>query len=121
MNAIEGIGGVIGQLAEISTSIAGAVEEQTATATEIARSVAEAANGTTDIVGRITRVAESDRSTADDAESAEHSAEGVAQLAQELAGGVVRSPTTTAPRGGGQPSGRLRPAAETTFTARASV
>jgi methyl-accepting chemotaxis protein len=47
--AIEQISTVIGQINEIQSTIASAVEEQTATTTEIARSIQEAAGGTAEM------------------------------------------------------------------------
>jgi methyl-accepting chemotaxis protein len=56
VTAINGIGNTITQIAEISTSIAAAVEEQGATTQEIVRSVQQAAVGATQVTGSITQV-----------------------------------------------------------------
>ncbi len=74
-SAIGAIAGVIGRINDYQTTIASAVEEQTATTNEMSRSVAEAANGTTDITSNIT---------------------GVAAAASETAEGVVQSQVATA-------------------------
>ncbi|HVJ53081.1 MAG TPA: methyl-accepting chemotaxis protein [Aliidongia sp.] len=56
MKAIQGIGGVIGSINEITTTIASAVEEQGAATQEIARNVQEAARGTGDVSTNIVGV-----------------------------------------------------------------
>ncbi|GEO43432.1 chemotaxis protein [Skermanella aerolata] len=56
VGAIEGIGGTIGTINEISSAIAAAVEEQNATTGEIARSVAQAAQGTGEISAGVREV-----------------------------------------------------------------
>ncbi|MBV8534450.1 MAG: hypothetical protein JO128_02585 [Alphaproteobacteria bacterium] len=53
MAAIKAISGTIGQIHEIATSIASAVEEQGAATQEIARSVQQAASGTSDVSSHI--------------------------------------------------------------------
>ncbi len=56
VNAIGAIGDIIGQINEISTTIAGAVEEQTAATSEISRNVSEAAKGTAEVSENISGV-----------------------------------------------------------------
>jgi len=56
--AIAAIGESIGTIDEISTTIAGAVEEQTAATTEISRNVSEAAKGTTEVTSNISSVSQ---------------------------------------------------------------
>src|SRR5207253_10906343 len=53
VGAIKEIGGTIGRIAEIATTIAAAVEEQGATTQEIARNVQQAAHGTSEVAGSI--------------------------------------------------------------------
>ena len=55
--AIAEIGHVIAQIDDYQTTIASAVEEQTATTSEMSRSVADAASGSGEIAGTITGVA----------------------------------------------------------------
>jgi methyl-accepting chemotaxis protein len=55
--AIDGIGSVVTQISDRQTTIASAVEEQTATTNEMARNVAEAAAGSTEIARTVTGVA----------------------------------------------------------------
>ncbi|MDC7787490.1 HAMP domain-containing methyl-accepting chemotaxis protein [Rhodoplanes sp. TEM] len=54
--AIKEIGGTIGRVAEIASTIAAAVEEQGAATGEIARNVQEAARGTTEVAANVTDV-----------------------------------------------------------------
>jgi len=56
VEAIGGISGVIGQINDFQLTIASAVEEQTATTSEMSRSVQEAASGSTEIATNITGV-----------------------------------------------------------------
>ncbi len=58
VGAIEGIGGTIGQINEIATTIAAAVEEQSAATQEIARNVQEASRGTAEVNSNISGVTE---------------------------------------------------------------
>ena len=59
VHAIGQIGEVISRISDIQTTIASAVEEQTATTNEIARSVTEAATGADGIAADVTQVASS--------------------------------------------------------------
>jgi methyl-accepting chemotaxis protein len=54
--AIKEIGGTIGRISEIASTIAAAVEEQGAATQEIARNVGEAAKGTQQVAANITDV-----------------------------------------------------------------
>jgi methyl-accepting chemotaxis protein len=54
--AIKEIGGTIGRISDISSTIAAAVEEQGAATNEIARNVQEAAKGTAQVAGTIVEV-----------------------------------------------------------------
>ena len=56
--AIESIGSQIGKINEIATTIAGAVEEQTAATNEISRNVAEASKGTAEVSSNIASVSQ---------------------------------------------------------------
>ena len=79
VEAISRITGVIGQINDITGTIASAVEEQTATTNDIARSVTEAATGATGIAEDITRVAGATT-------QAQAGAQGTSSAATELAG-----------------------------------
>jgi len=61
--AIEEISAIVGQISDRQTTIASAVEEQTATTQEMSRSVQEAAGGTTEIAVNITGVSTAADST----------------------------------------------------------
>jgi methyl-accepting chemotaxis protein len=65
VTAIEKITTVIARISDFQTTIASAVEEQTATTGEMNRSVTQAATGTGDIAQNITGVAESARITSE--------------------------------------------------------
>ena len=58
VQAVKAIGRTIGRIAEISTGIAAAVEEQNAATGEIARNVQQAAQGTSEVSASIIQVAE---------------------------------------------------------------
>jgi methyl-accepting chemotaxis protein len=61
--AIEEISSIVGQISDRQTTIASAVEEQTATTNEMSRSVQEAAGGSTEIATNITGVSAAADST----------------------------------------------------------
>jgi methyl-accepting chemotaxis protein len=61
--AIEEISSIVGQISDRQTTIASAVEEQTATTNEMSRSVQEAAGGATEIASNITGVSTAADST----------------------------------------------------------
>ena len=63
VTAIEEIPGVVAQISDRQTTIASAVEEQTATTNEMSRSVQEAASGTTEIATNITGSTAADSTT----------------------------------------------------------
>ena len=63
VDAITEIGDIIDRINDIQTTIASAVEEQTATTNEIARSVTEAATGANGIASDVAQVAEAAAST----------------------------------------------------------
>jgi methyl-accepting chemotaxis protein len=86
-NAVEAIGSIshiINRINDIQTTIASAVEEQTATTNEISRSVAEAAGGSTEIAQTITRVAECAQNTNSSSNEAQTATNELARLASEL-------------------------------------
>jgi methyl-accepting chemotaxis protein len=102
--AIGQIGVVIGQINDIQTTIASAVEEQSATTNEITRNLAEAAKGTTDISHNIVGVAEAARSTTAGAAETQKSAQALERMAAELQALVGQfkyedSPTSAATAG----------------------
>jgi methyl-accepting chemotaxis protein len=89
VNAIGEIAAVIDRISEIQTTIALSVEEQTATASEISRSINEAAHGTSEIAGHALQVAQSAQVTADGASDTRRAAESLAAMAERLKGLVA--------------------------------
>ena len=84
VQAIADIGEVVNHIADLQTTIASAVEEQTATTDEIARSVNDAARGSAGIAERTAAVAANAGSTADAATAVRAAATQMSDLAVEL-------------------------------------
>lgn len=84
VQAIGQIGGVISQINDISSTIASAVEEQTATTGEMARNVSEAAKGSSEIAGNITGVATAAQETTTGASDTQKAAQELSKLASGL-------------------------------------
>ncbi|NYG58693.1 methyl-accepting chemotaxis protein [Nocardioides daedukensis] len=86
VSAIAEISEVIGRINDIQASIASAVEEQTATTNEIARSVTEAATGANGIASDVTQVASAADDTRQGAQNTLQSATDLSGMAAELKG-----------------------------------
>ena len=84
VSAIGGIKGVIDKISHISTVIATAVEEQSATTSEMSRNVTEAARGATTISDNIKGVAEAAQNTSTNVGEAQTATEDLARMANEL-------------------------------------
>ena len=84
VDSIQEIGRIIEQINGVQTSIAGAVEEQTATTAEIGRNVNEAAQASQSIASTIHAVASAAASTSSEIERAKTATVELAQLAGEL-------------------------------------
>ncbi len=84
VTAIGGIKEVIDKISHISTVIATAVEEQSATTSEMSRNVTEAARGATTISGNIEGVAEAAQSTSTSVGEAQAATEHLARMANQL-------------------------------------
>jgi methyl-accepting chemotaxis protein len=84
VDAISQIGKIINQISDIQNTIAGAVEEQTATTGEISRNVDEAAQGSNEIAQNIAGVAQAARSTTEGASNTRTSADELTKIALEL-------------------------------------
>ena len=84
VEAIGGIKGVIDKISQISTTIATAVEEQSATTSEMARNVTEAARGATTISDNIKGVAEAAQNTSTNVSEAQTATEHLAKMANQL-------------------------------------
>jgi methyl-accepting chemotaxis protein len=84
VSAISGISQIITQINDISTSIAGAVEEQTATTNQTSHNVSEAAKGSSDIAQNITGVAQAARETTKGASDTQGASRELSCMAIEL-------------------------------------
>jgi methyl-accepting chemotaxis protein len=84
VTAIGEVGTIINKVNDISSTIASAVEEQTATTNEIGRNVSDAARGTTEIARNINMVAASAESTTAGAKDTEIAARALTKMATEL-------------------------------------
>ncbi len=82
--AIQNISSIINRINDISSTIASAVEEQTATTNEIGRNIAEAATGTQEIAQNITGVATAAQSTSQGATDTQTSAQEMSAISSEL-------------------------------------
>jgi methyl-accepting chemotaxis protein len=84
VSAIGGIREVIDKISQISTTIATAVEEQSATTGEMARNVSEAARGANTIASNIAGVAQAAQDTSTNVTQAQTATEHLAGMANEL-------------------------------------
>ena len=84
VKAIGEVSQIITQVNDISNVIASAVEEQTATTTEIGRNVTEAAMGTNEIASSISGVAKSAQMTMAGAADTQTSARSLSEMAAQL-------------------------------------
>jgi methyl-accepting chemotaxis protein/putative methionine-R-sulfoxide reductase with GAF domain len=84
VDAIGKISGIIARINDISSTIASAVEEQTATTNEIGRNVAEVAKSSSDIAQNITSVAQAAQSTTEGAGNTEQAAVHLSEMAAQL-------------------------------------
>jgi methyl-accepting chemotaxis protein len=84
IGAIGAITGIIGQVNEHSTTIAAAVEQQTATTNEMGRNIVEAATGSSQIAQSVSGVATSAQVTADGVAEAQRTAENLQAMSREL-------------------------------------
>jgi len=82
--AIAEVGAIITQISDISTTIASAVEEQTATTNEISRNATEAARGSNEIAQNIGGVASAADSTSKGANDTLGAAKSLAEMASQL-------------------------------------
>jgi methyl-accepting chemotaxis protein len=84
VEAIAQIGSIIHQIHDYQSTIASAVEEQTATTNEISRNLTEAAKASADIAQNITGVAQAAQSTSGGAADSQRAAAELARMATEL-------------------------------------
>ncbi|HXX00978.1 MAG TPA: methyl-accepting chemotaxis protein [Candidatus Acidoferrales bacterium] len=90
VDAIGSIGTVINKVNDISSTIATAVEEQSATTNEMTRSVGDAAKGSAEITRNIEGVAEAARGTSSSAQESQKAADELAEMAAQLRGLVAQ-------------------------------
>ena len=88
--AIGEISTIIGQISDISNTIAGAVEEQTATSADIGRNVSESARGSVEITRNVNDVASSAQSAMEGASQTQVAATELARMSSELQRMVAR-------------------------------
>jgi methyl-accepting chemotaxis protein len=84
IGAIEEVSSVIGRINDFQTTIASAVEEQTATTAEMDRNVSEASGGSGNIAANIAGVAEAARSTSASVSESERAAVELADVSSRL-------------------------------------
>ncbi len=84
VHAIEQISQVISRISDFQTTIASAVEQQTATTGEMTRSVSEAASGVGEIAANITGVAEASRITSQGVTESQQATNELARMSSEL-------------------------------------
>jgi len=84
VSAIDSISTVIGEMGEISTSVASAVQQQTAATAEIARNVEQAALGTAEVSSNIVSVEQAARETGAAAEQIRESSTDLSRQAEFL-------------------------------------
>jgi methyl-accepting chemotaxis protein len=84
ISSIESISAIINKINDISGIIASAVEEQSATANEIGRTVAEAAAGSVEIAKNVNSVSTVSKNTTEGATNAQQAAQQLAGMASEL-------------------------------------
>ncbi|MFC7533520.1 methyl-accepting chemotaxis protein [Actinoplanes sp. GCM10030250] len=84
--AIEKISEVIARISDFQTTIASAVEEQTATTAEMNRSVSEAATGTNEISRSITGVAQATQNTSQGVAETQQAIAELARMSTDLSG-----------------------------------
>jgi methyl-accepting chemotaxis protein len=86
VDAIATIGAVINQINDISSTIATAVEEQSATTNEMSRNVTEAAKGSTEITQNIAGVSQAAQGTSSSAHESMKAAQQLARMSTQLRG-----------------------------------
>lgn len=84
VTAIEGITGIINRISEYQSTIAAAVEEQSATTEDVSRNVTQAASGATDIAHGMTLVSESSAQTAQASNDTTAAATDLTRMASEM-------------------------------------
>jgi methyl-accepting chemotaxis protein len=94
VDAIATIGAIINQINDISSTIATAVEEQSATTNEMSRNVTEAAKGSTEITQNIAGVSQAAQGTSSSAQESMKAAHALAEMSTQLRGLVEQFQVT---------------------------
>jgi len=102
VDAIATIGAVINQISDISSTIATAVEEQSATTNEMSRNVTEAAKGSTEITQNIAGVSQAAQGTSSSAHESLKAAQSLAQMSTQLRGLVEQFKVSDEGQGNGR-------------------
>jgi methyl-accepting chemotaxis protein len=118
VDAIGSIAGVIGQLNDISCTIATAVEEQSTSTNEMTRNVTDAAKGSGEITHNIAGVAEAAQGTSNSAQESQKSAIELAEMARVLRGLVSQFKIDTS---SGTRTTEIAPASARTMAASAGA
>ncbi len=106
VDAIAKIGAVIDRISDISSTIATAVEEQSATTGEMTRNVSEAARGSSEITLNIAGVSEAAQGTSSSAHESMKAAQQLAQMSTQLRGLVERFKVSSGPSSNGRKAWR---------------
>jgi methyl-accepting chemotaxis protein len=102
VDAIATIGAVINQLNDISSTIATAVEEQSATTNEMSRNVTDAARGASEITQNISGVSQAAQSTSASASESMKAAHKLAEMSTQLRGLVEQFKLSSDSHGNGR-------------------
>jgi len=102
VEAIGAISGVITQINEFTTTIATAVEEQSATTSEMSRNVVEAAKGSGQISENVHGMAQAAQSTSSSARDSQKAAQQLAQMSTQLQGLVEQFKVDASGKGNGR-------------------
>jgi methyl-accepting chemotaxis protein len=84
VGGIREIGAIVTRISEIQTTIAGAVEEQTATTGEMSRNIADAARGSNAISGTIAAMAQAALATSESTGNSQKATAELAEMASDL-------------------------------------
>jgi len=95
VQAITSISEIVGHVNDISGTIATAVEEQSATTSEMARNISEAAKGSGEVAQTIQGVAQAAQSTSQGATDSQKAAKSLAEMSTRLQGLVQQFKITT--------------------------
>lgn len=84
VEAMDSVHGIVGEMQQLSTSVAGAAEQQSNATREIAQNIQQASGATADVTSNITSVAEGSLKTSQRTETIRESAQDLAEAARGL-------------------------------------